>query len=320
MANKTKILVTGSLGVIGTGLVKELESRGNDVFGIDLYHSRGETGWEHRMENIEKPNYSRCDVSDYRQLERVFKKYGPFDYVFHLAAEFGRWNGEDFYEQVWKSNAIGTKNMIRLQEKYDFKMIFTSSSEVYGDYPDIMEEEVMNNKEVKQLNDYALSKWVSEQQILNSYTQHGTETVIIRYFNTGGKGETYHSYRSVNAKFCYNLLMGRPITVYTGHKRTSLAVEDAVRTTANIIDNFKTGEVYNIGGKEHHTIERLAELAIKHTGADPSLLILTESEILTTMDKKVDTSKAERDLNHKITLGLEEQVKQTVDWMKEYYK
>ena len=40
------------------------------------------------------------------ELERVFERCGPFDYVYHCAAEFGRWNGEDFYETLWRTNAI----------------------------------------------------------------------------------------------------------------------------------------------------------------------------------------------------------------------
>ena len=67
--------------------------------------------------DVEDPLYARCDVGEFRQLERVFETLGPFDYVYHCAAEFGRWNGEDFYETLWQTNAIGTKNVIRLQER-----------------------------------------------------------------------------------------------------------------------------------------------------------------------------------------------------------
>ena len=132
-----KILVTGSDGVVGNYLVPMLTARGHDVFGIDLYHMVGEIGWEHELAK-NKFTYARCDVGDFRQLERVFEKAGPFDFVYHTAAEFGRWNGEDYYEQVWRTNAIGTKNIIRLQERLGFKLIHFSSSEVYGDYDGVM--------------------------------------------------------------------------------------------------------------------------------------------------------------------------------------
>ncbi len=314
-----KILITGSRGVVGTWLSKMLEAKNHNVFGIDLFHAFGEKGWQHEMSKGSF-TYSRCDVADYRQIERVVRQAGPFDYVYHTAAEFGRWNGEDYYEQVWRTNAIGTKNIIRLQEEYGFKLIHFSSSEVYGDYKDIMIESVMENVEIKQLNDYALSKWVNEQQIQNSVAQYNTKTVVVRLFNTYGPGEWYHPYRSVNCKFTYHALHGLPVVVYQGHKRTSTYLEDTVRTLSNIIDNFKPGEVYNIGGSEEHTIEELVKLVWKYSGADESLITMSESEILTTKVKHVDVSKSIRDLNHKNSISLEDGVEKTVAWMRDYYK
>jgi len=313
-----RILVTGSKGVVGTMLSQMLQERGHHVFGIDLQHHDGEVGWEHPMSKSEF-TYARCDVGNFRELERVFEKAGPFDFVYHTAAEFGRWNGEDYYDRVWHSNAIGTKNVIRLQEQLKFKLIHFSSSEVYGDYEDIMREDVMETTEIKQLNDYALSKWVNEQQIKNSATQHGTQSVVVRLFNTYGPGEWYHPYRSVNAKFCYHALMGRPITVYRGHYRTSTYLEDTCRTLSNIVDNFKPGEVYNIGGSEYHDIETLAKTIWDYTKADLALITYAESEILTTRTKKVDVSKSVADLKHTNAISLEEGVRKTIDWMRNYY-
>ena len=78
--------------------------------------------WLQLDESFNEKNYLRCDISSFNQLNNIFEKF-KFDYVFHLAGEFGRWNGEDFYENMWRTNAIGTKNLIRLQEKYKFRMI-----------------------------------------------------------------------------------------------------------------------------------------------------------------------------------------------------
>lgn len=295
-----KILITGHLGVVGSWLMRILKERGHDVSGIDLVHST---------------NGKRCDVGEYRQLERVVESVRP-DFVYHTAAEFGRWNGEDYYEQLWRTNAVGTKNVIRLQEKYKFKLIHFSSSEVYGDYEGVMHEWVMGDVPIKQMNDYAMSKWVNEMQINNSRIQHGTESVVVRLFNTYGPGETYHPYRSVNAKFCYHALHGLPVTVYRGHIRTSTYLEDTCTTLANIVDNFIPGETYNIGGAELHDIETLVDIVWNETGADRSLITYAESEILTTKVKRVDVSKAVRDLKHQNTVSLEEGVKRTINWMK----
>lgn len=313
-----KILVTGSDGVVGNYLVPMLTARGHEVFGIDLYHMVGEIGWEHELAK-NKFTYARCDVGDFRQLERVFEKAGPFDFVYHAAAEFGRWNGEDYYEQVWRTNAIGTKNIIRLQERLGFKLIHFSSSEVYGDYDGVMKEDVMDKVVITQMNDYAMSKWVNEMQIRNSAIEHQTKSVIVRLFNTYGPGEWYHPYRSVNAKFCYHALHDIPITVYRGHYRTSTYLEDTCRTLAAIVDNFKPGEAYNIGGSEYHDIETLANIIWDYIKADRSLIRYADSEVLTTKSKKVDTSKAVNDLDHNLTVKLEDGVKKTIDWMRDYY-
>jgi len=263
--------------------------------------------------------YARCDVGEFRQIERVIERMGPFDYVYHCAAEFGRWNGEDFYETLWRTYAVGTKNIIRLQERLKFKLIHFSSSEVYGDWPDLMVETVMDEHEVKQLNDYAMSKWVNEMQVRNSAIQYGTESVVVRLFNTYGPGEYYSPYRSVNCRFLYCALHGQPWTVFRGHYRTSTYLADTVRTLANIAERFKPGETYNIGGVNHHSIEELSDAVLKVTGASPSLVRYRESEILTTKIKRVDISKTIRDLDHKNSYGLDEGLRITADWMRSVY-
>lgn len=297
MAN---ILITGIKGTVGTQLAKELRNRGHFVWGLDLAHCADE-------------HYVRCDLGEYRQLEKVFEDEKGVDYVYHTGAEFGRWNGEEFYEQLWKTNVIGTKNLIRLQEKYFFKLIHFSSSEVYGDFEGVMKED---NQPTVQLNDYAMTKWVNEMQIKNSITMKGTESVVIRLFNTYGPGEIYHPYRSVNSRFCYHALHGLPITVYRDYWRTSTYLNDTCRTLANIIGNFRSGETYNIGGSEYHNIETLADLIWSYTGADRSLITYKDAEPLTTKFKKVDVSKAIRDLDHRDTVTLEEGVRCTIDAMR----
>ena len=314
-----RILITGGLGAVGTFLVKELRARGHEVFVADLRHNNS-------------PNYARCDVGEFHQVERLWMGGGwgagylpkghKFDYVYHLAAEFGRWNGEDYYENVWKSNAVGTKNILRMQEREGFRAIYFSSSEVYGDFNGTMSEDVMDTVEVKQMNDYAISKWVNEMQVLNSASQFGTESVRVRLFNTYGPGEHYSPYRSVICLFCYRLLHDIPITVYRGYKRTSTFITDMASTLSNIVANFKPGEVYNIGGEDFHSIEDAAELILKASGKEAlrdKLVVFGDEEILTTRQKLVDCAKARRDLDHKCTVKLEEGIRQTVQWMRSQY-
>ena len=138
-------------------------------------------------------------------------------------------------------------------------------------------------------------------------------------FNTYGAGEYYSPYRSVNCRFLYCALHNLPWTVYRGHSRTSTYIADTTCTLVNIIENFKPGETYNIGGSSLHTIEELSEIVIKVTGADPSLVQYKESEILTTKRKVVDISKSIRDLGHKNKYTLEEGTKLTSEWMRKVY-
>lgn len=314
-----RMLVTGGLGTVGSGLIGELRSRGHHVISCDLYHQPDEVGFSLRTD-VEMPRYARCDVGEFRQIERVFERLGPFDFVYHTAAEFGRWNGEDFYETLWRTNAVGTKNIIRLQERLKFKLVHFSSSEVYGDWPELMTETVMDEYEIKQMNDYAMTKWVNEMQVRNSAIQYGTQSVVVRLFNTYGPGEFYSPYRSVNCRFLYCALKGFPFTVFRAHYRTSTYLADTVRTLANISDNFRAGETYNVGGVNFHSIEDLAEIVLKVTGADPKLVEYRESEILTTKIKRVDISKVTRDLGHQNSYSLEEGMRLTADWMRSVYQ
>ena len=302
-----KVLVTGGLGFIGSNLTSELRGRKHEVWVCDLRQSEG-------------PNYTRCDVSKYRQLEKLFNEHN-FDYVYHLAAEYGRWNGEDYYENLWLTNAVGTKNIIKLQEEKKFRLVFFSSAEVYGDYDGKMSEDVMDKVPIKQMNDYAMTKWISELQALNSAAMFGTETVRVRPVNAYGPHEHYSPYRGVIPAFIYKALTGQPYTVYQGHKRIFDYVEDTCRTFANIIDNFRSGEVYNVGSKEEweHDIKYVSDLILKHLGKSGSEIKYEKAEPFTTMVKHMDFSKARRDLNHAPRVPLEEGIPRTIEWMKKTY-
>ena len=167
-----------------------------------------------------------------------------------------------------------------------------------------MTEPVNDECAVSQLNDYAMTKWVNEMQIRNSALQHDTETVVVRLFNTYGPGEYYSPYRSVNCRFLFCALHGRPWTVFRGHSRTSSYLADTVRSLANISERFKSGEIYNIAGSKLHTIEALSNAVSEVTNADPLLAHYQDSELLTTKKKRVDISKAIRDLDHQNRYSL----------------
>lgn len=306
-----KILVTGGAGCIGTNLCNELSSRKHSVISSDRY-------------NTERDNYIRCDVSNLRQIEHVIEKMGPFDFVYHLAAEYGRWNGEAYYENLWLTNAIGTKNILTLQEKYKFKLIFFSSAEVYGDYSGVMSEDVMEVNKISdtyQMNDYAITKWAGELMCLNSAKMHGSEIVRVRPVNCYGPHEEYTPYRGFIPKFIYHALNKKPYTVYCGHKRIIDFVEDTCRTFANIVDNFIPGEAYNVGSRPEweRDIKAYSDIVLDAVGIDDSIVTYEGEEEHTTKIKTMDFSKAISDLDHNPKVSPEEGIKRTVEWMKHKY-
>lgn len=270
------------------------------------------------LKHSHEDQYFRCDVSKFRQLENILKTH-RFDIVYHLAAEFGRWNGEDYYEDLWLTNDVGTKNILRLQQEHGFKLVFTSSSEVYGDYEGVMTEDVMEKLEIKQMNDYAITKWVNEMQILNEAAMHGNQVVRVRIFNTYGPGEYYTSYRSAICAFTYKAIHDLPYTVYLGHKRNALYIDDCAIALAHIATNFKPGEVYNIAGAEMHDMKTVSDQILGYLGKDDSKVIYKEEEMFTTKIKQPDITKAKCDLNYEPQTFLEKGIPMTIEWMKKVY-
>jgi dTDP-glucose 4,6-dehydratase len=301
------VLITGGRGFIGTNLTAELRSRGHDVFTCDILQG-------------EDPKHLKADTGAYQQMDAIFRQH-KFDYVYHLAAEYGRWNGEDHYENLWRTNVIGTKNMLRLQEQHRFRMIFFSSAEVYGDYDGLMSEDVMERIPIKQMNDYAISKWAGELQCLNHTAMFGTETVRVRPVGCYGPHEYYSPYRGVIPIFVYSALTGKKFTVYRGHKRIFDYVEDTCKTFANIVDNFIPGEVYNVGSREDWviSIEELADIVLQATGGSSKLAEYKGEEGFTTRVKVVDYSKSRRDLKHDPSIDIREGIRRYIEWTRKVY-
>ena len=302
-----QILITGGTGFIGTNLTNELKSRGHDVITADLTHSPDT-----------KRTHYKCDIGEYRHLERIFEKH-KFDFVFNLAAEYGRWNGEDYYDMLWRTNCVGMKNILTFQKKHKFKLTTFSSAEVYGDYRDVMAEDVMDKIPIKQMNDYAISKWANELQCLNAAEMWGNEIVRIRPVNCYGPHEEYSPYRGVIPILVYHGMFNLPATVYNGHKRIFDYVSDTVRTVANTTENFISGEVYNIAAKKEVDIKYISDLIVENLGIDDSHITHKGTEPFTTMVKPIDCSKAYKDLEHKIEIPVDKGIPLYIEWMKKNY-
>jgi dTDP-glucose 4,6-dehydratase len=301
------ILVTGSGGTLGRPLVAELRRRGHEVWGCELRHEPDE-------------RIIRADVRSYRQLERVFDEIGDVDFVYHLAAEFGRINGEEYYETLWETNVIGTRHILELQRRRPFRLIFASSSEIYGDrHEELLTESIPLRKSIIQHNDYATTKWVNEVQIMNFEKRHGSECMRLRFFNAYGPGERYHNYRSVVCLFTYRALHDLPYTVYKGYKRVFMYIDDFTSTLANACEAFAPGEVYNIGGTEFVSVEHMNNLLLEYLGKSDAQVTYLPEDRHNVQDKRPDIEKAAKHLGHDPRVTLTEGIPLTVDWMRATY-
>jgi dTDP-glucose 4,6-dehydratase len=302
-----KILVTGCRGTLGAPLVAELRQRGHDVWGCDLQHQADE-------------QVIRADIQHYRQLEQMLDRVGEVEFVYHLAAEFGRINGEEYYDTLWATNVIGTRNILELQRQRGFKLIFASSSEIYGElHADILHEDVPLQQSIIQHNDYATTKWVNEVQIMNFEKRFDSPIVRLRFFNAYGPGEYYHKYRSVVCLFTYRALHDLPFTVYKNYYRVFMYIEDFIPTLANVCENFKAGEVYNIGGTEFVSVEHMSNVLLETLGKSDALVTYLPEDRHNTLSKKPDVSKAARDFGHDPKVTLDEGIPATIEWMKAVY-
>ena len=302
-----KILVTGCRGTLGRPLVAELRRRGHDVWGCDLQHQADE-------------QFIRADIQHYRQLEQMLDRVGEVAFVYHLAAEFGRINGEEYYDTLWATNVIGTRNILELQLRRGFKLIFASSSEIYGDlHADVLHEDVPLQQSIIQHNDYATTKWVNEVQIMNFEKRHSSPVVRLRFFNAYGPGEYYHKYRSVVCLFTYRALHDLPFTVYKNYQRVFMYIDDFIPTLANVCENFKPGEVYNIGGTEFVSVEQMSELLLEQLGKGDELVTYLPEDKHNTLSKRPDVSKAARDFGHSPKVTLDEGIPATIEWMRAVY-
>ena len=322
-----RILVTGSEGVLGKVLKETLRTQGHEVWGCDRNHDAD-------------PQFMRVDIAEARQVNRVFDKAQP-ELVYHLAAEFGRKNGQEYYEQLWKSNCIGTRNVIEACLNFESTLVFSSSSEAYGmasQYTapgEALREELLDVHPPQFHNEYALSKWTNERQIYTSAVNDGLRAIVLRFFNVYGPGEYFSPYRSVACQFLYRALSRMPVTVHEDSSRSHLFVGDWADTVSGIPQRIEpifrnqhgrwpgSGSsgvpVFNIGSDELVTNEELWNKILEivpHTMSDVTFREAEKSNLPT---KIANSEMASLWLGHSPVVSLAEGLESTCDWMREVY-
>lgn len=300
----SRVLVTGALGTVGAPLCQELRDRGHTVFECDVRHSG-------------RQDYMRCNIADYRQLLATIEWARP-DVVYNLAAEFGRRNGEEYYEQVWLSNVVGFKHLLTLQPGSRFRLIHMSSSEIYGECDaDLLREHMTESQPIFPRNDYALSKWVNELQARNHLALHpDAKIVLIRFFNAYGPGEMFTPYRSVVSLFSHYALQGMELPVFENYFRVFMFIRDAVQTLANVADRFPPGGgVFNVGGVEYVSVLEVARRVLRAAGGSERQIRLIPEDVHNVRSKRPDISRAVSMLGHNPSTPLAEGIPATVRWM-----
>lgn len=307
------VLVTGSLGTLGRPLVEQLEANGHRVWGCDVRHDGAD-------------RTVRADVTIRHQLERVFKLAQP-DLVFHLAAEFGRHNGEAYSEQLWNTAMVGTRNVCELCHEDGVRLAFASSSEVYGEsYGEdgYLDEGITEREVILHPNEYALSKWANERQILSFAKRNPSfEAMRLRFFNAYGPGEEPHPFRSVVALFCQKALRGERLPVFEGYHRAFMYIDDFIPTLARVADRFVPGVAVNIGGTDYRSVKDLAlvvlgsmDWTLTGVSSPEEMIELIPEDRHNTRSKRPDIRLAKQLLDHDPTVTLEEGVPKTLEWMR----
>jgi nucleoside-diphosphate-sugar epimerase len=248
-----KALVIGSEGNVGTPLVRHLQAGGYEVLESDI-------------RPLARPGYLIADINQPMDLLPAFD-WGP-DVVFMLSAIVSRVACEQASGLAIATNLAGINNVLQLCKRTGARLVFFSSSEVYGPGCDPMDEAV---SDPKPNNRYGLSKFLGEQLVEYETRTYGLKAVSIRPFMIYDENEEFGSRRSAMIRFSSELAMGRSIEVHSGSARSWLHVSDAVRAmeAAAHIDEYM---VINIGHPDILPIEELAEQIRTELGAPGSLI------------------------------------------------
>lgn len=298
-----KVLVTGGNGLIGKSIVNNLLANDLSVRSMDLT--------KNNVQGIENFVGSILDINNVNQAVR------GCDTVIHLAAKLGVKRTEINRLETLNLNIQGTVNILEACIKNDIKkVIFTSSSEIYGDQNvELISETCHRNPK----SIYGVTKLASEEylQAYNSY--YDLEYSILRYFNVYGPGQVAEF---VLPRFIKAVMDGKPPIIYGDGSqiRSFCYVDDIARgTLLALLSNKANSEVFNLGNdKDIITILETAKKVIEISGKEitPRLLSFKDADRTTDRDinKRVpDISKARKVLGYEPEVFLEEGIKKVMD-------
>src|SRR5579863_5700749 len=312
-----RVFITGGAGFLGSHLAEGFLNRGDDVTVMDMAPS---LKVEHLLSNP-RFRYVRDSIMNIEMLENLIVQA---DLIYHLAAVVGveHYVGDPY--QVLNVNINGIQLVLKLAHRYNKKVVFSSTSEVYGRNTKVPfkedDDRVLGSTRIDRWC-YSTSKAAGEHFCF-AYRKLGLPVVIVRYFNIYGPRLDKIDVGRVLTIFMGQLLRHEPLTVIGDGKQTRCFtyVDDAVEATmaAGLVPEA-VGDIFNIGVDRETTILELAQTMIKITGARSTVKFVTQQSIYGESYEDIprrvpDNSKMRNILHATPKVSLEEGLRRTIEW------
>jgi UDP-glucose 4-epimerase len=249
-----KYVVTGGAGFIGSNIVKKLVARGDDVTVIDNLN----TGKEENLISVKDKIVFLND--DILNLDLLEKQTQNIDGLFHQAALASVQDSFTRPEEYQNVNVNGTENILKLAKKNNFKIVYASSSSVYGNPEKIP---IKESDSKNPINPYAETK-LAKEKLAEKYSAIGVKVIGLRYFNVFGKGQS-KEYAGVLKLFLERIRDKLPpkINGDGSQFRDFVYVEDVANANIMSMDSNISHEFFNVGTNTSITILDLAKIIIK---------------------------------------------------------
>jgi len=252
-----KYIVTGGAGFIGSNIVKKLVARGDNVVVIDNLN----TGREENLASVkDKIIFLKDDILNVDLLEQ---HTDALDGIFHQAALASVQDSFSKPEEYNNVNVNGTENILKLAKKNDFKVVYASSSSVYGNPEKIP---ISESDSKNPINPYAETK-LKKEGLAVKYSQIGVKVIGLRYFNVFGKGQS-KEYAGVLKLFLERIRDQLPPKINGDGTqfRDFVYVEDVADANIMSMDSDVNHEFFNVGTNTSITILQLAKTIIESAG------------------------------------------------------
>tara|TARA_B100001559_G_C16501860_1_gene623765 strand:- start:1285 stop:2238 length:954 start_codon:yes stop_codon:yes gene_type:complete len=311
------ILITGCAGFIGFHLIKNIDSKKINIFGVDNLNNYYSPRLKNlRLSILKKKNnfkFYKLDISDYNKLDKLFLKL-KIDVVINLAAQAGvRYsliNPKDYIE----TNMLGFFNVLDLSKKYKIKkLIYASSSSVYGDkkhYP-VREDEIINPKNI-----YSLSKKNNEELAEIYYEQYGFSSIGLRFFTVYGE---WGRPDMLMIKYMLSKLTKKKFILNNkgNHYRDFTYIDDVTFVLKNLIfKKIKGNKILNVCSNKPIKVSKILNILNKLYGK-PKIQYKNKLKI-EVLKTHGSNSKIKKITNLKKFTDLDKGIFNLVNWAKKY--